>query len=199
MTMIEKLNQQRRTLGFLTPDELLESDNIFLDPFSILISRNVILGKGNIFYPATVLQTLEQGSITVGDNNIVTPNVFFYISGTAAVGNHNLFGDGGVTARVSPNEMLHIGNHGRYINGPALTGNNTLGNGSQIIGPVRVQGCVLAGGGDFTSAEPDDRGAVLKGYGLARNIELKCGRVIDGCGTFELKDVKPQSFFHPKR
>ncbi len=197
--MIEKLNQHRSTLGFLTLEEMLESDNIFLEPFSILISRHVVLGKNNTFYPSTVLQTLGQGSITLGDNNTFTPNGFFYVSGTVTIGDNNFFGDGGVTARVSANETLSIGNNGRYINGVALTGNNTLGDGSQIIGPIRVQSCVLASGGDFTHPEPDERGAVLKGFGLARGITLQGGQVIDGRGTFAVTEIKPQSFFHPKK
>jgi hypothetical protein len=45
--MIEKVNQQRREAGFLTVEEMLESDNLFYDLFSVLISRNVFLGKGN--------------------------------------------------------------------------------------------------------------------------------------------------------
>lgn len=197
--MIEKINQQRFTLGFLKVDEMLGSDNIFLDPFSILISRSVVLGKGNTFYPSTVLQTLEQGLITLGDDNIFTPNVFFYVSGTVTIGSQNLFGDGGLTARVSAGETLSVGNNGRYINGVALTGNNTLGDGSQIIGSIRVQHCALTGGGDFNHAEPDERGAVLKGYGLARGIILQRGQVIDGRGTFDIANVKKQSFFHSKK
>jgi hypothetical protein len=197
--MIEKLNQQRRDLELLTIEEMLESTNTFLDPSSILISRNVIIGKGNIFYSSTVLQTIEQGRITLGDNNTFTPNVFFYVSGTVMLGSHNLFGDGGVTARVPAGETLRVGNHGRYINGVALTGNNTLGDGSQIIGPIRVQSCLLASGKDFNHPEPDERGAVLKGYGLARNIGLKRGQVIDGLGHFDTANVKMQSFFHPKK
>jgi hypothetical protein len=196
--MIEAINQHRRKLGFLTVEELLESDNTFLEPFSILVSRNVSLGQGNIFYPSTVLQTSEQGKINVGDTNTFTPACFFYVSGIVTIGNNNLFGDGGLTARVSMDETLTIGNHGRYINGVALTGNNSLGNGSQIIGAIRVQHCVLASGGDFNHTEPDERGAVLKGYGLARGLTLDCGQVIDGRGIFSKADIKMQSFFHPK-
>jgi hypothetical protein len=197
--MIEKVNEQRYLLGFLTLEEMLESENTFLDPFSILISRHIVLGKGNTFYPSTVLQTLEQGSITLGNNNTFTPNVFFCISGTASIGSGNLFGDGGLTARVSAGETLSIGGAGRYINGTALTGNNTLGSGSQIIGPIRVQNCVLASGGDFNHPAPDERGAVLKGFGLARDISLRRGQVIDGLGRFDRADVKMQSFFHPRK
>lgn len=196
--MIDRINQYRRDLGFLTIEEMLESSNIFFDPFSILISRNVRLGKRNTFYPSTVLQTTGQGSITLEDNNTFTPTCFFYTSGTVVIGSNNLLGDGGLTARVSVGETLAIGSNGRYINGAALTGNNTLGDGSQIIGPIRVQNCVLESGGDFTHPEPDERGAVLKGYGLARDIYLKCGQVIDGRGAFDIADIKPQSFFHPK-
>jgi acetyltransferase-like isoleucine patch superfamily enzyme len=197
--MIEAINQHRHKLGFLTVEELLESDNTFLDPFSILISCNVTLGKGNTFYPSTVLQTLGQGSVTLGDDNVFTPHCFVHVAGVVRIGDNNLFGDGGLTARVSEGETLTIGNYGRYINGAALTGNNSLGDGSQIIGPIRVQQCVLASGEDFNHPELDERGAVLKGYGLARGVTLQCGQVIDGRGTFAMDDVKMQSFFHPKK
>jgi acetyltransferase-like isoleucine patch superfamily enzyme len=90
----------------LTLEELLESNNIIYDPFSTLISRNVILGQGNVFYPSTVLQTLESGMITIGNHNTFTPNCFFYTTGTATIGNNNLFGDGGVSAQVSTGETL---------------------------------------------------------------------------------------------
>jgi hypothetical protein len=80
-----------------------------------------------------------------------------------------------------------------------FTGNNTLGDGSQVIGPIRVQSCVLEAGGDFTHPEPHECGAVLKGYGLARGLHLQQGQVIDGRGTFNIGDVKLQSFFHPKK
>jgi hypothetical protein len=197
--MLHQLNRQRIALGFLTLEELLETNNIIHDPFSTLISRNVMLGQENIFYPNTVLQTQGQGSISLADNNTFTPNCFFYTSGKIRIGSHNLFGDGGVTARVSVDEILEIGNHGRYINGPAFTGNNTLGDGSQVIGPIRAQQCVLESGGDFTHPEPNERGAVLKGFGLARGLHLRCGQVIDGLGTFDTNNVKSQSFFHPKK
>jgi hypothetical protein len=142
------------------------------------------------------LQTVEQGSISIGNNNTFTPNCFFYTSGKIIIGSHNLFSDGGMTTRVNVDEVLTFRNNGRYINGPAFTGNNSLGDGSQVIGPIRVQSCVLDSGGDFTHTEPDERGAVLKGYGLARGLHLQRGQVIDGHGTFEMKNAKMQSFFH---
>jgi hypothetical protein len=197
-SVFENLNHQRRASGFLTIEELLETNNTIHDPFSTLISRNVVPGQENIFYPNVILQTIEQGSVTIGNHNTFTPNCFFKISGKITVGSRNLFGDGGVTARVNAGEILTVGNNGRYINGPAFTGNNTLGDGSQVIGPIRVQNCVLAGGNDFTHPEPDERGAVLKGYGLARGLQLQRGQVIAGHGAFDINDVKMQSFFHPK-
>jgi acetyltransferase-like isoleucine patch superfamily enzyme len=169
-SILKMLNHQRIALRFFSLEELLETNNIIHDPFSTLISRNILLGQGNTFYPNVVLQTLEQGSISLRDSNTFTPNCFFYTSGKITIGNQNLFGDGGVTARVSIDEVLSIGSHGRYINGAALTGSNTLGDGSQIIGPIRVQNCFLENGGDFTHLEPDERGAVLKGVGLARGL-----------------------------
>jgi hypothetical protein len=103
--MFQQLDRQRIKLGFLIIEQLLETDNTVYDPFSTLISRNVMLGRGNIFYPNTVLQTQGQGSIILSDNNTFTPNCFFYTSGKITIGSPNLLGDGGVTARVNIKEI----------------------------------------------------------------------------------------------
>ena len=73
-----------------------------------------------------------------------------------------------------------------------------LGTGSQVIGPIRVQNCHLGEGDDHTAPDPDTRGGVLKGYGLARGLAVPQGHVIAGNGTFNLEEMKRQSFYHPK-
>jgi len=61
-----------------------------------------------------------------------------------------------------------------------------------------VQNCTLADGGTFQEPNPDERGAVLKGFGLARNIVLETGRVINGGGNFADFPIEQQSAYHPK-
>ena len=196
-------DEQRRKRGFLTIGELLtltDTDNVILDPYSVLLSAHAAVGRGNVFYPNVVVEASEQASVVIGDGNTFTPGCFFAASGGAMqVGDHNLFGDGGFTARTtSVSDRLEIGSHGRYINGPALSGRNALGSGSQVIGPIRVQGCSLAAGESHEFPKADARGAVLKGYGLARGIILEQGQVIAGRGDFQLSDLKMQSFYHPE-
>ncbi|MBA2666485.1 MAG: hypothetical protein H0U69_05560 [Trueperaceae bacterium] len=120
--------------------------------------------------------------------------------GHDGIGNHNHFGDGSFTARVgSTSERLVVGDRGRYVNGVSLTGPNSLGTGSQVIGPIRVQGCILGAGEDHTYPHPDERGAVLKGAGLARDVSLRRGEVVAVQGDFGAALVQRQSSFHPRR
>ena len=200
--MFRESDAQRKRLGFRTFEELLEltSNNHILDLFSVLISTGVTVGSGNTFYPNVVLECHDEAHVRIGDANIFTPGCLVVAeAGSVTVGSHNLFGDGGFTARLDqPKAQLVIGDNGRYINGVALSGNNSLGSGSQIIGPIRVQNCTLGEGGSFESENPDERGGVLKGYGLARGLMVGQGRVIAGNGTFRAEDIKLQSFYHPK-
>lgn len=196
-------DRQREAMGYRTLAELLElieAGNRIPDVFSVLISRHVAVGTGNTFYPSVVLECREDASLRLGDGNVFTPGCFIRAeSGTVRIGSGNLFGDGGFTLRTDGRDaVVTIGDRGRYINGVALTGTNTLGTGSQVIGPIRVQNCHLDDGGDHASPDPDTRGGVLKGYGLARGLRVPQGQVIAGNGAFSRQDMKPQSFYHPK-
>ena len=91
---------------------------------------------------------------------------------------------------------LKIEDDGRYVNNPEIMGTCHFGNGCQILGNITVQNCVLAGGGSFKSKDPDLRGALLKGYGLARNLHLEPGQVINGRGHFSDDLIELQSAYH---
>jgi hypothetical protein len=197
------LNQQRVDRGFYSLAELLELHaraNVIYDPFSTLISRNVELGSGNVFYPNVVIETQGHGRIRMGDQNTFFPNTFIRAtSGQIWIGNRNSFGEGGVSLLTSePQAVLRIGDDGRYCLGAQISGTNTCGDGAQVLGAILVQGCELGGGASYAHPDPDRRGGVLKGAGLARNLAIRQGEVINGRLTFTQAMVERQSVYHPK-
>lgn len=203
LTKLSLIDSQRKKNGFLSVLELLElqaSGNIILDPFSTLISSLVEIGQNNKFYPNVIIENNTVGNLTVGNGNIFYPNsLFFAEQGVIKIGNNNQFGDGGISVKANTKtSKIIIGDYGRYINGVQLLGNSYLGSGSQIIGNITVQDSHLEEGESFMSPDTAVRGGVLKGYGLAKNIRVNTGMVINGQGVFEQKEIKSQSFYHPK-
>lgn len=178
--MASYFDQQRTDKNFLTTVELIETigeRNRILDD-SVLIGKNVIVGVKNTFYPGTYILS-SAGEIMIGD--------------------YNEFGPAGVTVKSNiPNAAISIGGHGRYCDGVSIMGKTALGTGSQILGNITVQSCTLAGGGTFQEPDPDKRAAVLKGFGLARNLALEAGQVINGMGNFADSPIEQQSVYHPK-
>ena len=199
--LLARTDAQRRAQGLLTPGELLalgDRDNVVLDPFSVLVSRQVRLGRSNRLEPGVVI-LCGAGEIEIGDGN-----TFFMgtrldaAAGRIKIGGGNRCGEGGLTLRVSAEDTeLLVGDHGRYQQGATVQGPADLGSGSQILGSILAQGVVLAGGGSYLEPDPDKRGAVLKGFGVARGITLPQGRVIAGSGTFKEADAVWQSTNHP--
>jgi hypothetical protein len=180
MIDVAQLDRIRAGRGFLSIAETLalaDSGNVVLDPFSLLVSRGVRIGSDNVFYPGVTL-ICETG-------------------GTIVIGSHNQFGEGGFTARAEGGASIGIGDGGRYMLGASVTGPAQLGSGSQILGAIAVQDCVLGAGGTFRDPDPDARGAVLKGVGRARGLRLARGQVIQGDGVFDIANLKPQSSYHP--
>ncbi|MDD2225065.1 MAG: hypothetical protein PHP97_02800 [Candidatus Shapirobacteria bacterium] len=204
-SIFEKLDNQRKELGFFTIGELLElSDrkNIILDPMSTLISKDANIGSENIFYPNTIIEKQGGGTIEIGSKNIFYPQTFIVASlGKIKIGNGNQFGDGGLSIKANyPNTDISIGNNCRLLNGVQILGITHLGSGSQIIGgQLTVQDCFLEDGKDFTFPDTDERGGVIKGFGLIRNIKIEKGKVINGQGSFDQSMVQDQSFYHPKK
>jgi hypothetical protein len=193
-----RLDAARAGQGYLTLAEtfaLVERRNVVLDPFSLLIGRDVVIGTGNVFYPGVTIG----GALTIGDENTFhSGSALFAHLGCIVVGGRNQFGEGGFTARADrPGGLIEIGDHGRYLGGVSVQGAARLGSGSQILGAIAVQDFVLAAGGSFEEPDPDARGAVLKGVGRARGLTLARGEVIQGSGAFDAKDIQWQSFYHP--
>lgn len=200
---LSSIDAQRKEAGFLSLAELLQLQargNIVLDPFSTLISASVDIGQHNRFYPGVVIEVKLGGNILVGNSNVFYPNsIFCAEQAEIVIGNSNCFGDGGVSVKANTKgSQIHIGDNGRYINGVQVLGKSYLGSGSQVIGNITVQDCYLEEGESFLYPDAALRGGVLKGQGLARNIRVAKGLVINGQGTFNQAALQCQSFYHPK-
>ncbi len=201
--LIELINNQRKSKGFYCTSELLklcEMGNTILDPFSTLISESVDIGVGNIFYPCTTLEVRHSGLISIGNDNIFYSQSFLFAeNGKITIGSNNQFGDGGFSIKANfKNSEIIIGDNGRYLNGVQLLGKTNLGSGSQVIGNITAQDCNLSSGESFLYPDFNLRGGVLKGFGLARNITVNQGKVLNGEGNFNQSDMKDQSFYHKK-
>jgi acetyltransferase-like isoleucine patch superfamily enzyme len=197
------IKNARQTKGFLGAEEVvadLGENNTILDPYSLLISEGVTIGEGNVFYPNVVIERSGEGVLEIGNNNIFHPGTYILSSaGSAKIGNDNEFGTGGCTIKANmPDAVLTIGDGGRYCDGASIMGKTSLGSGSQVLGNITVQGCSLAAGGTFQTPDPDERAAVLKGFGLARGITLEKGQVVNGSGNFAEPPVEWQRDYHPK-
>lgn len=203
--IIKSIDSQRKARGLLTIEEVLglrKKDNIILDPFSVLISKETKIGSKNIFYPSVIIEIINNGKISIGDGNTFFPQTNLFAGpGEIIIGDNNQFGDGGVSIKANqPGAKVTVGNEGRYINGVQIIGNSSLGSGSQIIGGlVTVQDCFIGNGFPYTYPEPEGRGGVIKGFGIARNLSIRQGEVINGAGAFLQEDIKKQSFYHPKK
>ena len=202
--VIAKMDKTRRALGLLEIEavlDLAERGNVIFDPFSTLIAKNACIGTQNVFYPGVTILCSPSGELMIGDGNTFHAGTWLAAeTGTVTIGSGNLLGEGGgFTAKANrAGARIVIGDHGRYQGGASVFGETTLGSGSQLLGMITVDSCHLAPGGSFRDPDPDTRGALLKGQGTARNLRLETGQVIAVNGVFQIDDVKPQSFFHPK-
>jgi bifunctional N-acetylglucosamine-1-phosphate-uridyltransferase/glucosamine-1-phosphate-acetyltransferase GlmU-like protein len=201
--MDDYLKKTRQIKGFLDANEavaILGADNDILDPYSVLISKDVKVGKGNVFYPNVIIEAQGDGTIAIGDNNVFYPGTYLLSSaGSITVGNGNEFGANGCTIKANMQDaQIIVGDGGRYCDGTSIMGKTSLGSGSQVLGSITVQGCTLAAGGTFQTPDPDERAAVLKGFGLARGIALEKGQVVNGSGNFADRPIEWQRDYHPK-
>ncbi len=201
---LEKLNAIRRNGGFLSIEDtinLSETENHVYDPFSTLIATHLEIGAGNVFFPGTILHRSGESSITIGNRNIFYAGCLLEATqGKIWIGDENQFGEGGFTAKANrPGADIRFGNQGRYLNNPLIFGETYLGNGSQVLGNIQVDSCQLDSGDSFRGPDPDKRGGLLKGSGIAKNLHVLGGHVIAAQGDFSESEMLPQSHFHPKR
>jgi carbonic anhydrase/acetyltransferase-like protein (isoleucine patch superfamily) len=194
----------RTALGFLTvqqTDELSDSGVRVLDPCSTLISARARIGAGTVIYPGVVIQCDEGSGLILGADNVLFPGTFLLAAngGSVEAADNCEFGPGVVQVKANmPGSEIRIGNGVRLLNGCELTGRSSLGDGCQIIGPVMAQSVRLGGGlGGYRWPNPDERGALLKGSGLARDIVLERGEVASCQDSFADVAAVRQTCFHP--
>jgi carbonic anhydrase/acetyltransferase-like protein (isoleucine patch superfamily) len=193
----------RERLGFLSLAEtaaLAHRGVLIPDPGSVLVSANVQLEDGTVLWPSAILQASDSGRITVGQGtNLFSGTRIVATGGMVAIGKDAEIGEeGGFTVKAGVGEVIEIGDGARLLGGGSLSLSNRIGRGAQILGPIRCQNCTLGDGGTYRDSEPDERGGVLKGSGVARNVEVPHGHVIQAFGLFAEAVMRRQSYFHPK-
>jgi hypothetical protein len=203
--LLRAADDAREQHGFLTffgMMELCKRGNIIFDPFSVLISSRAAVGSGNTFYPSVLIECNAPGELAIGGGNVFFSGCRLLADpGTIRIGNANQFGEGGCFVKANrTGGKIDIGDNGRYVAGAWLLGMSRLGSGSQVIGQIHVEDCELGGGESHACADPDRRGAVLKGSGDARGLSVRTGYVIrSDNGRFEQRDEKAQASFHPRQ
>ena len=204
MIDVAQIDASRTREGFLTIDETVGLSAIgvvIVDPFSTLVSVGVDVSPGVVLWPGVILQAGGGGRITVGESTRLYPGTrIVAVGGRVTIGKEVELGEeGGFTVKADRNDIvIEIGDGARLLGGGSLSLNNTIGHGAQVLGPIRLQSCSLASGGTHQEPDPDRRGAVLKGSGVARGIEVPTGMVIQAFGLFSDAPVRKQSYFHPK-
>lgn len=201
--LIEMVDRQRSAGGFMTLsvvlDALTSRNNTLLDPFSTLISVGAVIGSNNRLYPNVTIETRNGGSITIGSGNTFHPGCLLLADGGhILIGDDNQFGGGGLQLLASGGATLDIGSSGRYMNGADISAPCTLGDGSQIIGPISARNCQLGAGGSHQHPDAAQRGGVLKGVGRAHNLTVGMGEVINGSGSFSQSAIESQLAYHPR-
>lgn len=203
-SLVAAANRARACAGFLPVEAVaaLADDGVLvLDPFSTLVSPGVILAAGVTLWPSTIIQATEGGEVTVGSGTRLFPGTRIAAAGTrVSIGAETEIGEeGGFTIKADhPGSLIEIGSHARLLGGGSLALDNHIGDGAQVLGPIRMQNCRLQAGGSHRHPDPDLRGGVLKGSGVARGLTVPTGTVIQAFGLFNEAPPRRQSFFHPK-
>ncbi|MDB4978415.1 MAG: hypothetical protein JWM56_601 [Candidatus Peribacteria bacterium] len=200
---LEQIDGARKDHNLFTVGDLLEmqnlKNNIFLDPFSCLISNNVRIGIGNIFYSNITILSQEDSIVDIGNENTFFPQTCIRLAKSAnlVLGSNIQLGDGGVLMRLTSDNVVRLEDKSRLIGGVQIIGSLTCGIGSQILGQIVIKNCILDGGKDSSEPNADLRGAVLKGFGVADSLRVPTGKVIYGHGIFKEDALENQSFYHP--
>lgn len=199
---ISLLNNFRERNNFFSLDEIINlvaKNNIVYDYFSLLISRNVKVGKNNIFYPNVIISCDNDSKLTIGNCNCFFSSTHFVAEngGKILIGDNNEFSDGGVCVKANiPGACVVFGNNGRYNGRINIFGKCMFETGSQIIGNINVYDCCLKEGGDYTEKNPNQRAGLLKGFGTVRGAIVNKGMVINGIGDFSDFPIELQSNYH---
>jgi len=200
-TPLAYADRVRTQRGYRTVSQLLADDhNIFIDPFSVLLSAHARIGTGNVFFPNVRIDA-DADSVRIGDDNRFFEGTRIDATGggRVSIGADNEFGPHAVALLANrPDAVITVGSRVRLIGSVDVAGASTLGDGSQILGDVSAVHVSLAGGGSHRDPDPDLRGAVLKGRGRATGLVLARGQVINADGDFATATVEAQSVYHPR-
>jgi hypothetical protein len=193
----------RLRLGFLGLEDTIALSHrgiILPEPSSVLVSPSVVLEDGVVLWPNVILQISGSGRIAIGRNTVLFPGARIVASGgVVTVGAGVEIGEeGGFTIKAEAGDTISVGDGVRLLGGGSLARSNRIGRGAQILGPIRCQDCHLGDGDTYRDPEPDERGGVLKGSGVARRVDVPRGHVIQAFGLFAEAEMRRQSYFHPK-
>jgi hypothetical protein len=171
----------RVALGFLTVEQTagLGAAGIrVLDPGSTLVAARARLGDGTVLYPGVVLECDETSTIQLGRGAVLYPGCVLRAldDGSISTAAGVELGPGGVRL-LARGTAIQLGPRVRLLDGCSLEGPSWLGDGAQVIGAVTARRIRLASGGAHDDPDPEERGAVLEGTGLAEGIELPRGAV----------------------
>ena len=204
MSMIRQWTDGARAVaGFLDVEataRLAERGVSILDPWSTLISGRAMLREGTMLYPCVTIEADDAGSIEIGPGATLHSGTRLSArGGSIRIGRDVEIGaEGGFTVHAGQAVKIEIGDGARLIGGGSLTLDNFIGAGAQIIGAIRAQNCRLGVGGAWRDPDPDTRGGVLKGLGIARGLDVPRGSVIEAFGHFADAPLRRQAEFHPK-
>jgi hypothetical protein len=199
-----RLDAAREGGGFLGIAQVVAlSDRgiTIFDPFSTLVSRRAEIGAGCVLYPMVTVECDEASVCLLGTGNTLLPGTRIVATGGGCIriGAGNVIGEGGAQVKADqPDARIEIANSTRLVSGAEIMGITTIGTGCQVIGAIRAQSVRLEGGQDWSHPDPDQRGAVLKGHGLARGLRLSAGEVVNGIGDFSQAPVERQATYHPR-
>ena len=201
-----RADEHRAALGFLSvaaTDDLGAGGVRVLDPASTLISATAVLAPGAVVYPTVIVDVDARSRVAVAERCVLYPGCVFEARDGARilVGAGSELGPGGVRIRVrSPGESVVLGEEVRLMDGCELTGRCELGRGAQILGMISARSVRLGGGrGGHRWPSAEQRGAVLKGAGIAAGVQLNPGEVKSCRASFQDASVQRQSAYHPDR
>ena len=195
---MEQINRVRDEKGFRTIDELYElaRENTIFNLFSVLISRSVSLGKGNIIYPNVIIENMAGTIIIGGNNTLFNGTTIQNFSGKIEIGNDNEIGENAISIKNDQGK-IEIKDNCRLMNGPQILDDCYLGNGAQVLGNIKMSSCLLGDGESYKEKNPNMRGGVLKGFGTANKLRIETGMVLNGNGTMTADMIERQEKYHP--
>lgn len=193
--LFEYMNRVREEHGYRTLSDLLElgKKNTIFDIFSVLIGRSAVLGINNIIYPNVVIK----GKTSIADSNILfTGTNIQALNGKIEIGSGNEIGENAASIKAVDADII-IKNKCRLMNSAHILDGCYLGDGSQVLGNIKIVNCYLADGESYRGMNPNNRGGVIKGFGSGNSLKIEKGFVINGNGTMINEMAEKQEKYHP--